>query len=101
MANDSFPMLNIWWSILCLIVTLIVLIQHSFKLYQHKGFKKKMKLFSILSLLLINQSVIGVTVFIISEMIDEIVNKRWICDVASHFGPTAYSIFKFIFILQL
>eukprot|EP01084_Bolivina_argentea_P259431 437734_1 len=96
MANDSFPILNIWWSIIGLIIALFIFIYHSYKLYQHNGFKKKMKLFSILSLLLINQTVIGLIVFIITEMIHENDNNRWCCEFAAHWGPTGYSIFKFI-----
>ncbi len=58
-----------------------------------KGFKKNEIVFY--SIITVNyQSVIGVTVFIITEMIDETDNNRCICDVAAHFAPTAYSDLK-------
>ena len=83
----------LWWMILCASFGLLMFIFHAIKLLQYDGFTKSMRLSSILSLSLIIFGIIGVTVFIttIHAIPDHI-----FCIFAAHWGPTGYSIFKFI-----
>lgn len=66
---------------------------HLFKLIQHNESVKSTPLNSVLSLLLIFFGIIGVVVFITSIHAPP---DHIFCVFAAHWGPSGYSIFKFI-----
>ena len=83
----------LWWMITCAVIGVLMFIHHSFKLVQHGAFSKSTPLLSILSLLLIIFGVIGIAVFIITVHMPP---DHIFCIFAAHWGPSGYSIFKFI-----
>ena len=83
----------LWWMITCVTIGVTLFIFHSFKLIQHSEYLKSTPLLSVLSLLLILFGIIGIVVFIASI---HTTSDHIFCVFAAHWGPSGYSIFKFI-----
>ena len=95
MARSAFTVIVFCWLVACSALALMMLVFHLFKLIQNDGFRGANQLSSILSLVLIAQTIIGIAVFAVTGMIEEENHDHWFCVFAAKWSPSGYLLFKF------
>ena len=97
MTYTTFVIVKFSWGATCWILSLLLFVYHGLKVYEHQRGDSGNVLSQTLSVLLAILAMIGITVIAIAELIEESAEEdHWFCVLAAKWGPTSYSIFKFV-----
>ena len=82
-----------WWIVSLIMLTCLLFGHHLLKIYTVHGWKRATVISDVLSLLLIILAIVGLSIFLITDIIPP---DHVFCTMASHWKATGYSLFKAI-----